>query len=182
MRAEYIVEVEVRDGYGAIDTKDVRFAVQANDSNIPIIREVTCGTDAEGLQTAGGQACVFTGTGLGSPGQGTPVEAWMTRINPAGGEQRLDMTGCSVTAESTEITCTSSEGFGLDFDVHVNAQGQGALLTSRLQLSYKTPTVTEVSDSAMSLATEGGTQVVLKGENLGPTGVQTVYYSDGRGG
>lgn len=145
VRAEYVVEVEVTDGYGATDTQNVRIVVGANSSSIPIVRTLSCdvnNTDADpdldrisgvdgqdetlGMDesypypTRGGAPCIISGTGLGSNMNGLRV--WGTRT-VGGQEQEVDFTGCVMEEVGQVIHCDSPEGFGEGFVLHVFAQG-----------------------------------------------------------
>jgi len=144
VRAEYIVEVEAMDSFGASDTRDIRLVIAANASNIPVIRSATCVGGA--MPTQGGTVCNFTGTGLGAVGGA--VQAWLTRTDAGGQAHRVDFSGCAIVEDSTEIECISPEGYGTDFDVHVFAQNQEAFLAQQLQLRYAPPAVDTVSTSA----------------------------------
>lgn len=144
MRAEYVVEVEAKDRFGAVAVQDVRLIVAANATNIPIVREFNCNsTEATGgLPTAGGSPCAVRGTGLGSTA--TDFRVWGTRT-VRGTEQRVDFESCVVVVANTEFRCTSPEGFGSGFQVGVWAQGQNALLGSEMTFFYESPKVLSVS-------------------------------------
>ena len=129
------------------------------------------------LSTNGGEQIVITGTNFGFYGSAmqSPVLK-VTYTNGKSPQQVFTAKNCAVSTRNTEITCTSSEGYGSDLKVTVEVSGgtsgTGSAPTTSL-MSYGNPNITSIRIlngpySPQNLKTIGGDTIQIHGHNLGP--------------
>ncbi|KAA0147327.1 hypothetical protein FNF31_07613 [Cafeteria roenbergensis] len=142
---------------------------------------------AAAFATQGGQRFVVRGQNFGpafyarSSADGTGVESVpvtpIVRYGPVTGTENRAV-DCAFVEGHTAIACDSVPGVGAGLKFVVSADGQSSeAFTS--SLAYSPPTISRVSQ--LVLATQGGDEVTLFGDNFGPIGTAPIvaeYHHD----
>ncbi|CAE7769008.1 unnamed protein product, partial [Symbiodinium sp. KB8] len=142
---------------------------------------------AAAFATQGGQRFVVRGQNFGpafyarSSADGTGVESVpvtpIVRYGPVTGTENRAV-DCAFVEGHTAIACNSVPGVGAGLKFVVSADGQSSeVFTS--SLAYSPPTISRVSQ--LVLATQGGDEVTLFGDNFGPIGTAPIvaeYHHD----
>lgn len=127
------------------------------------------------LPTIGLTSLTLTGDNFGPIGPQSVDVVY----GPTDDEERFRATSCSVTVHHTQITCTTSPGYGGQLSFSVTVGGLPGLNTAG-ELSYQPPAISSVTVVGNSdLREDGGTQVTIKGQNFGPIdgGIVTGVFS-----
>lgn len=136
------------------------------------------------LPTAGGTDVVITGTNFGASGQGVPSATY----GPGGSGFSIaaGATACRITVDHTEVTCRAVAGVGTGHTWVLTISGQSSSVSAQTS-SYAPPSITGLSvqsGSLTSLPTQGGTDVIVTGNNFGAIGQgvpSASYGGDGTG-
>jgi hypothetical protein len=159
-------------GVGASYVATLNVAQRVNVTNASLLLSfagptISALSGALNMRTAGGENVTLTGSWFGPAG--TPVTV---QYGSAG--NMYNASGCSVTAEHTEIVCATVAGVGANLTWSVTVGLQTAS-SAPLMTSYIAPTVDGASSTPVPAATIGGSQVTLSGQNLGPASPQLAF-------
>ena len=155
------------------------------------------GPGVDGASTGGGDTVVLTGNNFGPVGALIDFVVYgatvVPGVNPYSAVSSVLLAqGCAVTVPHTQITCTTAPGVGsnLVWTVSIASQVSGlcssSVTTAAISSHYALPTITSVTvvDSrgapAGQMQTEGGTQVLVVGTNLGSSATTTLYLNGWR--
>ncbi|KAA0162017.1 hypothetical protein FNF27_08107 [Cafeteria roenbergensis] len=162
--------VDWRATHGTMDALSTGFAP-------PVVTSaLIADASAAAFATQGGQRFVVRGQNFGpafyarSSADGTGVESVpvtpIVRYGPVTGTENRAV-DCAFVEGHTAIACNSVPGVGAGLKFVVSADGQSSeVFTS--SLAYSPPTIWRVSQ--LVLATQGGDEVTLFGDNFGPIG------------
>ena len=136
---------------------------------IDSITKVEAGDDTTDMSTLGGEEITITGTNFGPDPLGDVTQSPITdqpflesvTYGPNGLEYTA--TNCRVTVDSIEIKCNTVPGVGKELEWIVGVEGQRS--DSFEYSSYQPPKITSMEPTHGP--TEGGSQIVIKGEGFG---------------
>ena len=142
------------------------------------------GSELDQLPTAGGSRISLFGRGFGPVlSQSHPVVLAGLNVRTSFGganSTRFYGEGCFVAREHDMINCTVPEGLGRSHSWVVYAGGlQSVPSMGALRTSYAAPVVTTVGGpGAVDGSTRGGLELLVNGENFGPSGWTVEHYAD----
>jgi hypothetical protein len=161
VRVVYAVCINVTDNFGGYDVQPVFVPIAADVPDQPVVRNMTGPTT---LNTTGSQLLVFRGSGFKPSGVLYPLLAWYTNdITTYNGS------ACTIDSDS-QISCYSRPGIGADHRWNFIIDRTPVLFANGAdRVSYLPPSV-DVVINATGIPTEGGSRVILRGNNFGPVG------------
>jgi hypothetical protein len=165
-RAQYFICVKATDPFGAFDAQPVPVVILANANNVPVVRNFTGATF---MTTTGGEFVYFGGSGFIPTGAASTPTVTASYSN---GVNTYTAAGCVVQSAS-QVRCTTVPGVGQGFTWSITGTsivvGAYTSLVS-LAASYLPPTLTTITGNLVSLATQGGDLITVRGTNFGPPG------------
>jgi hypothetical protein len=122
------------------------------------------------LNTAGGEMVYLDTSNVGPGGVLFPVKARYGYLATQGTHEAWYNVSCTLVTAHVYMICTSAPGTGtsLVWEVFVGGQWGGGPVAAT-STSYKPPTLTDLSGSALlALSTAGGQFITLRGSQFGP--------------
>jgi hypothetical protein len=171
-------------GTGADSSWRVTVAGQASTRNAdaltsysPPIVGYYAGVGSASADTEGGQAVRISGRNFGSIERDALDSATYGSHNGPS----FTATNCRVTIDNTQITCDTVAGAGAGLAWAVRVDGQQS---TTARTSYAVPVITQITGAGANIdaSTDGGEEVVLLGDDFGPTGqgfLESVVYGAG---